>query len=137
MTELGAFGQKREFKIAFMAQTSNRYVIIRHVIHLRFTLPLPFVAHVCTCRTLFRCLNFPQRFSRDSRLIYMFGKLILVKLVTSHCNLPFAVCTISGNLKLSKMRQGLSCRNGARNPFSDSFAEWCAIAVHTCRWLRS
>ena len=58
-------------------------------------------AHVCTCRPVSRHLNLPQRFSHDSRLIYMFGKLILIKLVKSYCDLPFAVCTINGNLELS------------------------------------
>ena len=38
----------------------------------------------------------------------MFGKLILVKLVTSHCDLPFAVCTINGNLKLSNVLTDIS-----------------------------
>ena len=82
-------------------QTSNRYVIIRHMIHPCFTLLLPFVTHVCTCRPLSRHLNLLQQFSHDSRLIYTFGKLILVKLVTLHCNLSYAICTINGNLKLS------------------------------------
>ena len=80
---------------------SNCCAIIRRVIHPRFTLPLLFYAHVCTCRPVSRHLNFPQWFSHDSRLIYTFGKLIFVKQVTSHCDLPFAVCTINGNLKLS------------------------------------
>ena len=93
-------------RLPFIAHMSNRYVIIQHVIHPCFTLLLPFVAHVCMCRLLFRRLNFPQRFLRDSRFIYTFGKFILVKLVTSHCNLPFAICTINGNLKLSISHSG-------------------------------
>ena len=88
-------------RLPFIAQMSNCCAIIRHVIHPRFTLPLLFFARVCTCRQVSRHLNLPQRFSHDSRLIYTFGKLILVKLVTSHCDLPFAVCTINGNLNLS------------------------------------
>ena len=87
-------------RLPFVVQTSNRYVIIQHMIYPRFMLPLLFVAHVCTCRPVSRRLNFPQWFSRDSRLIYTFGKFILVKLVTSHCDLPFAICTINGNHKL-------------------------------------
>ena len=57
-------------RLPFIVQTSNRYIIIRHLIHPRFTLLLPFATHVYTCRPLSRRLNFPQRFSRDSRLIY-------------------------------------------------------------------
>ena len=41
-------------KLPFIAQVSNRYVIIWHMIHPRFTLPLPFDALVCTCRPLSR-----------------------------------------------------------------------------------
>ena len=47
-------------RLPFIAQTSNRYVIIWHVIHPRFTLPLPFVAHICTCRPLSRRFKLPS-----------------------------------------------------------------------------
>ena len=93
------------FKIAVYPANVKPLVIIRHVIHSRFTLPLLFVTHVCTCRPVPRRSNFPQLFLHDSRLIYTFGKLIFVKLVTSHCDLLFAICTINGNLKLSNLSE--------------------------------
>ena len=51
------------FRLPFIAQTLNCYIIKWHVIP-HFTLPLllPFVIHVCMCRPVSRLLNFPQPF---------------------------------------------------------------------------
>ena len=99
------------------------------MIHPCFTLLLPSVAHVCTCRPLSRRLNFTQQFSRDSRLIYTFGKLILVKLVTSHRDLPFAICTVNGNLKLS-----IICQFGVKTTLSACRCEFERVDKCESEW---
>ena len=93
----------REFKIA--VYRTNVKLLRHKTARDPSTLHVAVAAHICTCRPLSRHLDFPQQLLRDSRRIYTFGKLILVKLVTSHCDLPFAVCTINGNLKLSIMER--------------------------------